>query len=63
MNNDSLIRLPFTKINLQVRYMRRVLGEAPRNEDGQIVIDDETEADLKDSLNRMEEILTGRPRN
>lgn len=59
MNNDSLIR--------QVRYLKRVLGEAPRNIDSQIVIDAETEADVKDSLNRMEETLTNQlhdqPRN
>lgn len=59
MNNDSLIR--------QVRYLKRVLGEAPRNIDSQIVIDAETEADVRDSLNRMEETLTNQlhdqPRN
>lgn len=59
MNNDSLIR--------QVRYLKRVLGEAPRNIDSQIVIGAETEADVKDSLNRMEETLTNQlhdqPRN
>lgn len=59
MNNDSLIR--------QVRYLKRVLGEAPRNIDSQIIIDAETEADVRDSLNRMEETLTNQlhdqPRN
>ncbi len=45
----------------QVRYMQRVLGEAPRDKDGQIVLDAETETDFIDSLGRMEEILTGRP--
>ena len=55
MSNDAT--------TVQVRYLRRILGEAPRNEDGQIVIDSETEGDMKDSLARMEEFLTGRPRN
>lgn len=45
----------------QVRYIRRILGEAERNKDGQIVLDAETETDFIDSLGRMEESLTGRP--
>jgi len=55
MNNDA--------ITAQVRYLKRVLGEAPRNKDGQIVIDAEDERDIRDSLACMEESLTGRPRN
>lgn len=45
----------------QVRYLRRLLNEAPRNNDEQIVIGPETESDMKDSLNRAEESVTGRP--
>ena len=45
----------------QVRYLRALVESAPRNEDGQIVIGPETESDMKDSLNRAEEAMTGRP--
>ena len=50
-------------VTQQVRCMQRVLGEAPRDKDDQIVLDAETETDFIDSLSQMEEILTGRPRN
>lgn len=45
----------------QVRYLRRLVNEAPRNDDGLLVIGPETESDMKDSLNRAEESLTGKP--
>lgn len=47
----------------QVRYLKRLLGEADRDEDGRIILDAETEADARDSLARLEELMTGRPRN
>ena len=55
MNNDHVIT--------QLRYLERVLAEAPRNEDGYIVIGGETETDMKDSIGRSLEALTGKPRN
>ena len=55
MNYDTVVR--------QIRYLRRLFGEAERNDDGFIVIDAENEKDIGDSLGRMEETLTGRPRN
>ena len=45
----------------QIRYLRRLVDEAPRNDDDQKVIGPETESDMKDSLNRAEEALTGKP--
>lgn len=55
MNNDHVIK--------QLRYLERLLGEAPRNEDGYIVLGGETETDMKDSLGQALESLTGKPRN
>ena len=55
MNFDEVVR--------QIRYLRRLLGEVERNDDGFIVIDAANEQDVRDSLNRMEETLTGRPSN
>ncbi len=55
MNHDEVVA--------QLRYLERVLAEAPRNEDGFIVIGGETEADMQDSLGRALESLTGKPRN
>ena len=47
----------------QVRYLKRLLGEVPRNEDGHLVLDATAEEEAKDSLAIIEECLTGRPRN
>lgn len=55
MNFDEVVR--------QIRYLRRLLGEADRNEDGFIVLDADNEADIRESLGHMEETLTGRPSN
>lgn len=55
MNFDTVVQ--------QIRYLRRLLGEAERNEDGFIVLGAGNETDFRDSLNRMEETLTGRPSN
>ena len=55
MNNDLIV--------IQLRYLERVLEEAPRNEDGYIVIGGGTETDMKDSIGRALEGLTGKPSN
>ncbi len=43
-----------------VRYLRRLMDEAPRNKDGHIVLGPETESDMRDSIDRAEEAVTGR---
>jgi hypothetical protein len=47
----------------QLRYLERLLAESPRNDDGFIVIGAGTETDMKDSIGRAKEALTGKPRN
>ena len=56
MNNDAVVR--------QLRHIKQILDQSPRDEDeNNIVLDGEAEADMRDSVGRALEALTGKPRN